>query len=123
MSSGGPSGLPIVAEVVGQVLVFAIGRSADLTAAESAQFAADARRAIGDSRQAVFDLTHVEFIDSSGLGALVSLNRFLGQQGGELKLAGANRDVYTVFEMVRLHRLFEIHPSVEAAVGSFSEET
>lgn len=123
MSSGGPAGLPVVAEVVGQVLVFAIGRSADLTAAESAQFAHDARRAIGDARQAVFDLTRVEFIDSSGLGALVSLNRFLGQQGGELKLAGANRDVYSVFEMVRLHRLFEIHPSVEAAVSSFSEDT
>lgn len=119
MTGASQPGLPLVAKLVGQVVVITIGRPADLTAAEAAAFGVDAQAALGTARQAVFDLASVAFIDSSGLGVLVSLNRFLGRRGGELKLAGPNRDVYAVFEMVRLHRLFEIHPSLEDALDSF----
>ena len=67
----------------------------------------------------VLNLTHLQFIDSSGLGALLSIQRSLYSLGGKLKLANLNKSVQTVFEIVSMHRIFEIYPSMEEAIKSF----
>ncbi len=67
----------------------------------------------------VLDLSHLGFIDSSGLGAFLSTQRMLSKQGGALKLAHLSKPVQTMFEIVSMHRIFEIFPTVEDAVKSF----
>lgn len=73
-----------------------------------------------DGGRLVLDLCQVEFVDSSGLGAILSCLRQLNAKGGDLKLCGLSAAVRAMFELVRMHRVMEIHPSREAAVASFS---
>ena len=57
-------------------------------------------------RLVVVDFTRSGYIDSSGLGALVSLAKRLREQGGDLRLAGLNPDLRALFELTRLDALF-----------------
>lgn len=69
--------------------------------------------------RAVFDLHRLQFIDSSGLGAFLSILKALHGRGGDLKLAGMNRTIRTMFELVCMHKIFEIFNSPEEALRSF----
>lgn len=72
-----------------------------------------------ENKRLVFDLSAVRFIDSSGLGAVLSYLRRQHEQGGDLKLTGLTQPVRMLFELVRMHRIFEIYGSVEEAVGAY----
>ncbi|EAT16256.1 STAS domain-containing protein [Desulfuromonas acetoxidans] len=67
----------------------------------------------------VIDLSPVRFIDSSGLGALVSGFKNASSREGGLKLCGLQSQVKSMFELTRLHRVFEIFPGTEEALASF----
>lgn len=54
------------------------------------------------------DLSKTRFIDSSGLGVLLSLNKTLRAKGGLLKLLNPSSAVAQLIELTRLHRVFEI---------------
>ncbi len=70
-------------------------------------------------RQLVIELAGVDFIDSTGLGGLVTALRTTVKEGGMLKLAAIRAEVRRVFELTRLDKLFEIFPDTAAAVTSF----
>jgi anti-sigma B factor antagonist len=65
------------------------------------------------------DLRDVRFIDSSGLGALVSGYKNAISHQGTLKLAGLQTQVQSMFELTRLHRVFDIYPTTEDAMDSY----
>ena len=67
----------------------------------------------------VVDLSDVRFVDSSGLGALVSGFKNASARTGNLKLCGLQPQVKSMFELTRLHRVFEIFPSAQEALESF----
>lgn len=67
----------------------------------------------------VIDLQDVRFVDSSGLGALVSGFKNASARNGNLKLCGLQPQVKSMFELTRLHRVFEIFPGTEEALSSF----
>jgi anti-sigma B factor antagonist len=73
-------------------------------------------------RRLVLDLPAVTFIDSSGLGALVSALKRLKQldPAGDIRLAHVQPSVRAVLEVIRLNRVFSQFPSIEAAVHSFA---
>ena len=67
----------------------------------------------------LIDLKDVRFIDSSGLGALVSgFKNAISNQGG-LKLSSLQSQVRSMFELTRLHRVFEIFPTTTEALENF----
>ncbi len=69
-------------------------------------------------RKFVVDFDQTGYIDSSGLGVLVSLSKKIREQGGELRLAGLNEDLRTLFELTKLDTLFKIAGSrAEALKG------
>lgn len=70
-------------------------------------------------RKLLVDFSNTGYIDSSGLGALVSLSKKIRESGGELKLAGLNEDLMTLFELTKLDTLFTIVRSPEEAIASF----
>jgi anti-sigma B factor antagonist len=72
------------------------------------QFRRDLDDAVAGIATLVVDLAHVRFIDSSGLGALLSAQRRLAAAGGDLRLCELTPQVRTLFELVRLHRVFDI---------------
>ena len=67
----------------------------------------------------VIDLKEVRFVDSSGLGSLVSGFKNASARNGNLKLCGLQPQVKSMFELTRLHRVFEIFPNAEEAIASF----
>ena len=67
----------------------------------------------------VFDMAKVKFIDSSGLGALLSCLRQVNAEGGDLKICGLTKQVRVIFELVRMHRIFEIFNTREEAAKTF----
>jgi anti-sigma B factor antagonist len=71
------------------------------------------------ARKLVVDFTKTGYIDSSGLGVLVSLSKKIREQGGELRLAALNEDLRTLFELTKLDTLFQIAGTREQALASF----
>jgi anti-sigma B factor antagonist len=67
----------------------------------------------------LIDLKDVRFIDSSGLGALVSGFKNAISHQGNLKLSTLQSQVRSMFELTRLHRVFEIFPSTAEALENF----
>lgn len=68
----------------------------------------------------IFDMENVQFVDSSGVGAILSCLRTLNAEGGDLKICSLSRPVRALFELVRMHKIFEIYDSRDAAVASFT---
>ena len=68
------------------------------------------------SERVILDMQNVEFLDSSGLGAVVGSMKQLGRER-RLDLAGLNPTVEKVFRITRMDRVFRIFPSTEAALG------
>ncbi len=67
----------------------------------------------------VIDLEKTKFIDSSGCGALVASLRALLKNGGDLRIARPSEQAKSLFELTRLHRVFQIHDDLNSAVQSF----
>jgi anti-sigma B factor antagonist len=70
-------------------------------------------------RKFLIDFDRTGYIDSSGLGVLVSLSKKIREQGGELRLANLNADLRTLFELTKLDTLFQISNSRDEALSSF----
>ena len=70
-------------------------------------------------RKFVIDFSNTGYIDSSGLGVLVSLSKKIREQGGELRLANLNDDLKTLFELTKLDTLFQIADTRDRALQSF----
>ena len=73
----------------------------------------------GGARKFVIDFSKTGYIDSSGLGVLVSLSKKIREQGGELRLAGLNADLQTLFELTKLDTLFSIAQTPAEALAAF----
>jgi len=67
----------------------------------------------------IFDLQHVEYIDSTGLGGLVICYTQLKKAGGALKLMRLNRRNVELLALTRLHTVFEVFAEEQDAVNSF----
>ena len=90
--------------------------TARIDAAVAIQFK-DRMREVTDAGpgRIILDLSRVDFIDSSGLGAIVASMKQLG--GRRLDLAGLSPNVEKVFRLTRMDTIFAIHPSVDAALA------
>jgi anti-sigma B factor antagonist len=71
------------------------------------------------ARKILVDFAKTGYIDSSGLGVLVSLAKRLRELGGDLRLANLNDDLQTLFELTKLDTLFQIADTRERALASF----
>jgi anti-sigma B factor antagonist len=73
--------------------------------------------ASGMPGRVVLDMGRVEFLDSSGLGALVAAMKML-PPGRRLELASCGPAVSRVLKLTRMDRVFVLHPDREAALAS-----
>jgi anti-sigma B factor antagonist len=74
---------------------------------------------VAGKKNVLVDLLEVRFIDSSGLGALVSGFKNAISNQGNLKLSSLQPQVKSMFELTRLHRVFEIFPNSADALENF----
>jgi len=102
---------------IGSVLVLAFAEPIALEGDTSALFKEKIRSLIGEGRGSlVIDMGSVGFIDSSGLGSLISALKVLRANGGDLKLANIGEQVYSVLEITRLLRVFDTYATAEQAL-------
>jgi anti-anti-sigma factor len=74
-----------------------------------------------DFRRLVLDLSGVEAVDSAGLGEFVVLHKRSAVSRCSIKLAAPRRHVRNVLQLTRLASVFEVHATVEEAIGAFEE--
>jgi anti-sigma B factor antagonist len=74
----------------------------------------------GGHKKIVMNLAAINYIDSTGLGELVSAYRLVKSQGGELKLMNLNKKVSDLLQITRLYAVFDIHNDEAQAVASFN---
>ncbi len=94
-------------EVQGDTL--SIGGVKELSAANATIFRDQIRSAMSDSlRNIEIDLSQAMFLDSCGLGALISLHKTACSRRGLVRLVNPASPVQQILELTRMHRIFEI---------------
>ena len=74
------------------------------------------------NKKIVLNLQDVNYIDSSGIGELVSAFTTIRNQGGELKLLNLTKKVHDLLQITKLYTVFDIKDDEAAAVGSFAKK-
>jgi anti-sigma B factor antagonist len=105
-------------ETIGDVAVVVIPGDT-LDASNTKAFKRDIAPVLETHAKVVFDLTQVRFVDSSGLGALLSCLRRLNQAGGDLKLCGVTKPVRALLQLVRMHQILDVLNTREEAIRAF----
>jgi anti-sigma B factor antagonist len=102
----------------GIIIVDAKGQ---IVAGESADKLRDHLRGLveRESPNAILNLGHVDYIDSSGLGALVMSFSALRKKGGALKLLNLSRRNVELLVLTKLETVFEVFDDEQSAVNSF----
>lgn len=67
----------------------------------------------------ILDMAQVDFVDSSGLGSLVVAHKQVNNRGGDIKIISLRPEVRTIFELTRLHRIFDIFETLDIARNQF----
>jgi anti-sigma B factor antagonist len=73
------------------------------------------------SAKLIIDLSRVPYIDSAGLGAILSFHASCKRAGREYALAAMPARVYTVFAASKVDKLVHLYPTLEAAEASLSK--
>jgi len=96
----------------------------NLDASNAKEFGLSMSPILNENEFIVLDMGSLEFVDSSGLGALLSCLRQQNARGGTLVLCAISKPVRTLFELVRMHRVFDIYNTCdEALMAAVSQET
>jgi anti-sigma B factor antagonist len=74
---------------------------------------------VAEVNRVVLDMGNLEFVDSSGLGAILSLLRRLSAEGGDLRIAGVSPTVAALLQLVRLDQIIEVYETSQEAAQSF----
>lgn len=89
---------------------------------ESASLRENVKKLLAQSPNVVLNLREVNFIDSGGLGTLVSLYTTARSAGGAVKLASLSQRVVDLLHITKLLTIFEVFDDEEAAAKSFKRD-
>ena len=110
--------MDFITEKIGEITIIILPGD-NLDSSNVSEFREQIDTVIQSSSSVVFDLRHVKFVDSSGLGAILSCMRRLKDKGGDLKLCRMTKQVRVLAELVNMHKIFEIFETGEEAVRAF----
>lgn len=67
----------------------------------------------------LISFSNVDHLSSAALGALITVNTKIRNKKGQLRLANIDPQIYEVFKITKLDKLFQIHDSTDGAMKSF----
>jgi len=70
-------------------------------------------------KKIVLDFSNVEYLSSAALGKLITMDKKVKSAGGKLRLCTIRPDIYEVFAITRLNKLFDIRDDQQAALSGF----
>lgn len=107
-------------EKVGDIAVVTLqGEYLDASIAD--EFKRDMQPTLEANNKVVFDMSQLRFVDSAGIGAILSCLRRLNAKDGDLKLCGLSKSLRASFEIARMHRIIDIMDSRDDAVKAFEQ--
>lgn len=65
----------------------------------------------------IINFEHIIYVDSSFLGALVSALKHAMNKGADIAVVGLNKDIKSLFQLVRLDKVFKIYASAQQALN------
>lgn len=69
----------------------------------------------------ILDMQDIDFIDSSGIGCIISLVKAAKSNGSAFILCNLNKEVSDVFDLLHLRMILDIHPGLESAIQSLKK--
>ena len=72
-----------------------------------------------DKKKLILDLGEVSYMDSAGVGELVSVYTSVKNRGGELKLAALTKKIKDLLSITQLMTIFDTYETLEEAIASF----
>jgi anti-sigma B factor antagonist len=69
-------------------------------------------------KKIVLDFTNVEYLSSAALGKLITMDKKVKAAGGKLRLCNIRKDIYEVFAITRLNKVFDIRNTQEEAIAA-----
>jgi len=72
-----------------------------------------------DEPRMLVNFANVDHLSSAALGALITVNNKVSEKSGTLRLANIDPQIYEVFVITRLNKLFNIHETLDEAFGEF----
>ena len=101
----------------GGILVITL-RQPRLDASSAVEFGALLARAIGDRQTRILvDMQEIQFIDSSGLGAMASVRKKMGDRG-RLAFCAQSQQARRMLALTRMDRVLELHDTAEQAIAA-----
>ena len=70
-------------------------------------------------RKLILNFSNVEYLSSAALGKFITLNKKVNAAGGRLVLCNIDPQIYEVFEITKLNKLFTIHKDEQSALQAF----
>lgn len=67
----------------------------------------------------IIDLGEVLYLNSTGLGVLISAHTNYAKRNGEIKLCQLNKNIENLFVITKLSRIFDAYPTLEEAIAAF----
>jgi anti-sigma B factor antagonist len=110
--------MTISGQAFGPVVVVSIDVPCEIDVGNADAFRDGALAAAGAAQAVVIDCGRIEFFDSAGLGALLSIQKRVAERGGRVVLASLNRAVSDIFRMVGFDVVFVSHPDVPGALAA-----
>ncbi len=74
----------------------------------------------GDNPRVLLDFANVDHLSSAALGMLINANNRVKQRNGQLRLTNIKPQIFEVFVITKLNKLFKIHPTRADALSSFT---
>jgi anti-sigma B factor antagonist len=72
-------------------------------------------------KELLLNLADITYIDSSGIGELVSAFTTVSNQGGQLKLLNLTKKVHDLLQITKLYTVFDVHDDEAKALGTFAK--
>jgi anti-sigma B factor antagonist len=99
-----------------QIQLFGLGGTLDIATSPTLR-AALLEAADRANHEIVVDLTQLEFLDSTGLGALIGAHKRAAEHGGSVRLVAHEGQILRLLRITGLLDVFSVYPSVDAALG------
>ncbi|MHB0999185.1 MAG: STAS domain-containing protein [Armatimonadota bacterium] len=90
----------------------------DLDASNADEFKKSAAVVVQGAKKVIMDLSNIGFMDSAGLGAILSIFKIVRVDGGQFWVFGLTDEVQDLFNLVRMQRLFGVFPDKESAINA-----
>jgi anti-sigma B factor antagonist len=107
--------LSIHVHVIDDIEVFELTGSLDIATSPTVRAALTSASERG-GHQLIVDLTQVEFLDSTGLGALIGGQRRAREFGGEVRIVAKEGQILRLLRITGLLKVFSVYPTLEDAV-------